>query len=193
MPRVRHTHDRHDTNQYDRASGIWRSERSIACIPANQKPSAGVIRTLWRQNKVGGHMCAECTTPDTLLALGKQSQGDERMLRSNDQFNTTTYGFSDRLRSPDGCHDILLINPNEMAPRGLDEGRVVTDECAVDDEFDRLVHGLKATAFDLPDICIVAYCPETNAIVQLDYHDQLSRTPVYKGVPIRIRPQGAYL
>uniref|UniRef100_UPI001E61C52B FdhF/YdeP family oxidoreductase n=1 Tax=Microvirga roseola TaxID=2883126 RepID=UPI001E61C52B len=70
---------------------------------------------------------AQFTAPETLTALGEPPQEEEFTLitlRSNDQFNTTIYGFSDRLRGLSGSRDILLINPEEMGRRGLSEGQV---------------------------------------------------------------------
>lgn len=136
---------------------------------------------------------AQITTPDTLSALGTVPQGDQMTLitlRSNDQFNTTIYGFSDRLRGLEGSRDILLINPEEIARHGLSEGQMVTVETVFDDGHARAVHGLKVTAFDLPDTCVAAYYPEANPLVPLSYNDKLSKTPAAKGVPVRIRPQG---
>ena len=43
-------------------------------------------------------------------------------LRSNDQFNTTIYGYSDRLRGIEGTRDVLLMNPEDIAAAGLDDG-----------------------------------------------------------------------
>lgn len=135
---------------------------------------------------------AQFTTPETLSALGEPPEGDEVTLvtlRSNDQFNTTIYGFSDRLRGLEGSRDIVLINPEEMARHGLSEGELVTLECAIDDGHERVVHGLRVVPYDLPDTCVAAYYPETNPLVPVDYHDELSDTPAYKGVPVRIRAE----
>ena len=48
---------------------------------------------------------AEFTVPDTLTSIGfEDAPGRYRLLtmRSNDQFNTTIYGMSDRLRGIEG-------------------------------------------------------------------------------------------
>ncbi len=136
---------------------------------------------------------AQFTAPEVLTALGLPPEGEELTLvtlRSNDQFNTTIYGFSDRLRGLSGPRDILLINPEEMGRRGLSEGQVVTLECAVEDGVERVVRGLKIVPYDLPDACVAAYYPEANPLIPVNYHDELSKTPAYKGVPIRIRTDG---
>jgi len=135
---------------------------------------------------------AQFTAPEALTALGESPEGEEITLitlRSNDQFNTTIYGFSDRLRGLSGPRDILLINPEEMGRRGLSEGQVVTLECAVEDGIERVVQGLKVVPYDLPDACVAAYYPEANPLIPVGYHDELSKTPAYKGVPVRIRAE----
>lgn len=136
---------------------------------------------------------AQFTAPVVLTALGEPPEGEEITLitlRSNDQFNTTIYGFSDRLRGLSGPRDILLINPEEMGRRGLSEGQVVTLECAVEDGIERVVQGLRIVPYDLPDACVAAYYPEANPLIPVGYHDELSKTPAYKGVPVRILTEG---
>ena len=39
---------------------------------------------------------------------------------------------------------------------------------------------------DTPRGCIAAYYPEANPLVPLSLHDQASKTPAYKGVPVWI-------
>ncbi|MAM88948.1 MAG: formate dehydrogenase [unclassified Hahellaceae] len=132
---------------------------------------------------------AEFTAPKVLTALGElPGEGQYTMitLRSNDQFNTTVYGYTDRLRGLEGSRYIVLINPKEMADAGLSEGQMVTLESAVDDGVERRVADMKVTAYDLPDGCVATYYPEANPLVPLEYHDQESKTPAYKGVPVRI-------
>ncbi len=132
---------------------------------------------------------AEFTLPTTLSALGQEPEAETMTLvtlRSNDQFNTTIYGFSDRLRGLEGGRDIVLISPAEMERLGLSEGQRVTLACAVEDGERREVAGLKVTAYDLPEACVAGYYPELNPLVPLGYHEERSQTPAYKGVPVRI-------
>ncbi|WP_370286392.1 FdhF/YdeP family oxidoreductase [Pseudooceanicola nanhaiensis] len=133
---------------------------------------------------------ARFTVPTTLSALGQEPEAAELMtlvtLRSNDQFNTTIYGFSDRLRGLEGSRMIVLVNRDEMARLGLAEGQLVTLECAVEDGRERRVPGLKVTAYDLPPKCVAGYYPELNPLVPLGYHEKNSQTPAYKGTPVRI-------
>ncbi len=133
---------------------------------------------------------AHFTAPHTLCALGEPPEDGELTLvtvRSNDQFNTTIYGYDDRLRGIRDRRDVLMISPREMERRGLVADQVVTVESAVEDGVERLSPPLRVTPYDLPDGCVTAYYPEINPVIPLHYHEELSKTPAYKGVPVRIR------
>jgi molybdopterin-dependent oxidoreductase alpha subunit len=132
---------------------------------------------------------AEFTTPEGMNALGRALQPDEMTLvtlRSNDQFNTTIYGFHDRLRGIDGCRDVVLINPEEARRLGLSEEQRVTLRSATDDGVERVLGGLRLVLYDLPDGCVGAYYPEANGLVPLALREKLSHTPAYKGAPVRV-------
>ena len=45
-------------------------------------------------------------------------------LRSNDQFNTTVYGYSDRFRGIEGTRMVVLMNRDDIDRLGLEEGRL---------------------------------------------------------------------
>jgi anaerobic selenocysteine-containing dehydrogenase len=133
---------------------------------------------------------AEFTCPTVMSALGVgDAPGRFHLItmRSNDQFNTTIYGFSDRLRGIEGSRLVLLINPADMAREGLAEGDTVTLVSDAGDGMIREVAGLMVTPFSLPDGCIGGYYPEMNPLVPLWLHDEASKTPASKGVPVRIR------
>lgn len=137
---------------------------------------------------------AEFTAPTTITSLGEDAgvtgPDPARMtlitLRSNDQFNTTIYGYSDRLRGLEGSRDVVLINRNEMRRLGLEDGQIVSLTCDIKDGIERIVSGLKVTAYDLPAGCVAGYYPELNPLVPLSYHEKHSKTPAYKGTPVRI-------
>lgn len=134
---------------------------------------------------------AQFTIPTTLSALGVENAvGSSTMtlvtLRSNDQFNTTIYGFSDRLRGLEGSREIVLISRDEMARLGLTEGQSVSLVCAIYDGHLRRVDGLTVTPYDLPPGCVAGYYPELNPLVPLSYHEKNSQTPAYKGTPVKI-------
>ena len=134
---------------------------------------------------------AEFTSPTVMSALGVgDAPGRYHLItmRSNDQFNTTIYGFSDRLRGLEGSRTILLINPADMSRAGLKEGDIVSLISDAGDEMHREVPGLRVTSFNLPDGCVGGYYPEMNVLIPLWYHDKASKTPASKGVPVRIQP-----
>jgi len=132
---------------------------------------------------------AEFTVPAGLSAIGvpdKPGRWRLMTLRSNDQFNTTIYGYSDRLRGIEGTRDVLLMHPDEIAAAGLNEGQRVSLVSDADDGEHRRVDGLTVTAFDLPRGTLAGYYPELNPLIPLWYHDKLSKTPAAKGVPVKI-------
>jgi molybdopterin-dependent oxidoreductase alpha subunit len=132
---------------------------------------------------------AEFTVPSGLSAVGVPDKpGRWRLitLRSNDQFNTTIYGLSDRMRGVEGTRAALLMSPDEIAAAGLQEGQTVSLVSDADDGEHRQVDGLTVTPFDLPRGTLGGYYPELNPLVPLGYHEELSKTPAYKGVPVRI-------
>jgi len=132
---------------------------------------------------------AEFTVPTNMTAFGvDDAPGRWRLItmRSNDQFNTTIYGYSDRLRGIEGTRDVLLMNPEDIEAAGLKEGQVVGLASDAGDGVDRQVDGLKVTPFLLPRGCLGSYYPEMNPLIPLWYHDEGSQTPAAKAVPVRI-------
>jgi len=133
---------------------------------------------------------AEFTTPTTLTSTGfGDAPGRYRLItmRSNDQFNTTIYGLSDRLRGIEGTRDVLLMNPEDIARAGLTDGQMVSLVSDADDGVHREVGPLKTVPFNLPDGCVGSYYPEMNPLIALSHHDEKSKTPANKSVPVRIQ------
>ncbi|MBI0536563.1 formate dehydrogenase [Roseomonas sp. KE2513] len=131
------------------------------------------------------------TPPKVMSSTGfEDAPGRYRLItmRSNDQFNTTIYGYSDRLRGIEGTRNVMLINPEEMRRAGLHEGQVVSLVSDAGDGIEREVHGLVVMPFSLPDGCLGAYYPEMNPLMPVTHHDEHSKTPAAKSVPVRIRP-----
>ena len=131
------------------------------------------------------------TTPKTMTAVSfADKPGRYRLItmRSNDQFNTTIYGYSDRMRGVEGTRDVLLINPNDMARAGLHEGQVVSLVGDWEDGVHREVFGLVVTPFSLPDGCVGSYYPEMNPLIPIWHHDEQSKTPSAKSVAVQIKP-----
>jgi len=134
------------------------------------------------------------TVPQALRANGFEDRpGRYRLmtLRSNDQFNTTIYGYSDRMRGIEGTRDVLLISREEMEAAGLKEGETVRLVTDVDDGYRRELGGLKVTPFDLPRDTVATYYPEANVLVPVTHFDRLSKTPAGKSVPVRIERETA--
>lgn len=135
---------------------------------------------------------AAFAVPKSISAVGLQdAPGRYRLvtLRSNDQFNTTIYGYSDRMRGIEGTREVLLISPEEMHRAGLEKGQVVSLISDAEDGVKREVRGLTVTPFALPKGCVAGYYPELNPLIPLWYHDVESKTPASKGVPVRIVAQ----
>ena len=113
-------------------------------------------------------------------------------LRSNDQFNTTVYGYSDRFRGVDGTRMVVFMNPDDIARLGFAEGDRIELHTALEGTTDRYVSGLRIVAYAIPQGCCAAYYPEANPLFPLGHHDQRSKTPSYKLVPVLpTRPSAA--
>lgn len=129
------------------------------------------------------------TTPDRLNALAfEDADGRFRLvtMRSNDQFNTTIYGYSDRFRGIEGTRDVVLMCEEDIAAAKLEEGQVVTLASDFEDGVRRQLGGLTVRKHHLPRGTIAAYYPECNVLNAIDHHDQMSKTPASKAIPVRI-------
>jgi molybdopterin-dependent oxidoreductase alpha subunit len=132
---------------------------------------------------------AEFTTPTTLDAADlDRRNGRFRLitLRSNDQFNTTVYGLSDRLRGIEGERTIVMMSPKDMKAAGVEAGQRIALVTDLDDGFARRVAGLKVVPYDLPEGALCGYFPELNALAPLSRYDLASHTPAAKAIPVRI-------
>lgn len=132
---------------------------------------------------------AQFTAPEMLAATDvADADGRYRLvtLRSNDQFNTTIYGYSDRLRGIEGKRDVLLISRADLAQAGLRAGQRVALVGDAGDGIARRVEGLELVPYDLPRGTIVGYYPELNPLIAVSHHDRTSKTPASKAVPVRI-------
>lgn len=107
-------------------------------------------------------------------------------LRSNDQFNTTIYGYRDRFRGIEGTRMVVLLNREDMARLGVAEGQEVTLETMADDGVERRVAGLRVVPYEIPAGCCAAYYPECNPLIPLWQHAEKSKVPAAKSVPVRL-------
>ena len=129
------------------------------------------------------------TTPGELSSLGFEDRpGRYRLvtLRSNDQFNTTIYGYSDRFRGIEGTRDVLMMNPEDIGIAGLREGELVRLVTDIGTDQYRSLGGLKLTPYNIPRGTVASYYPECNVLVPISHHDELSKTPASKSVPVRV-------
>ncbi|HEY5072147.1 MAG TPA: FdhF/YdeP family oxidoreductase [Caulobacteraceae bacterium] len=136
---------------------------------------------------VGGK--ANFFVPSSLSATGFADRDDVfrlMTLRSNDQFNTTVYGYDDRLRGVSGTRDVVFINAVDMERLGIAEGQLVGLAAAGVDVVHREKRGLRATRYDIPQGCLGAYYPECNVLIPLSHHAEQSMTPAAKSVPVRL-------
>ncbi|HET8898766.1 MAG TPA: molybdopterin dinucleotide binding domain-containing protein, partial [Rhodanobacteraceae bacterium] len=127
--------------------------------------------------------------PPALVATGfADAPGRFRLMtiRSNDQFNTTVYGYDDRFRGIKGTREVVLMNIDDIRRNDLTEGQIVTLASDADDGVERQVGGLRVVAFDLPRGCLAAYYPECNPLIPLNHHTVQSKLPAAKSVPVRI-------
>ena len=128
--------------------------------------------------------------PTSLSATGfEDAEGVLRLitLRSNDQFNTTIYGYEDRFRGVSGTREIVFMHAADMKRHSLAEGDRVTLVTHANDGVHREVSGLRVVAYNIPRGCIGAYYPECNPLIPVWHHAEESKVPAAKSIPVRIR------
>ena len=81
-------------------------------------------------------------------------------LRSNDQFNTTVYGYSDRYRGVEGTRMVAFMNPDDIVRLGLTEGEHVNLVTALQDDVKREVKRFRIVSYPVARGCVAAYFPE---------------------------------
>ncbi|MES2337537.1 MAG: FdhF/YdeP family oxidoreductase [Pseudomonadota bacterium] len=149
----------------------------------------------WKGNKAAERVWqtesgkAEFLVPPTLSATGfDDAEGRYRLmtLRSNDQFNTTIYGYHDRFRGVKGTRDVLFMHTADIAAEGLSDGQIVALESDAGDGIVRRREGLIVTPYAIPRGCLGAYYPEANVLMPVEHHAEGSHVPAAKSVPVRI-------
>ena len=106
-------------------------------------------------------------------------------LRSNDQFNTTVYGYDDRFRGVKGTRAVLFMNADDLDRMGLADGDSVDLTTDADDVV-RRVKGLRIVAYGIPPGNCAGYYPELNPLIPLWHHDEQAKTPAAKAIPVRV-------
>ena len=111
-------------------------------------------------------------------------------LRSNDQFNTTVYGYDDRFRGIKNTRKVVLMNRSDIDRLGLKVGQLVTLTTVADDGVDRRLPGMIVVAYDLPLGCVGGYYPECNVLMPIWHYAAGSKTPAAKSIPVTIHSDG---
>lgn len=120
----------------------------------------------------------------TPLPAGRKDEHWPYMLasiRSEGQFNSIIYEEHDSYRGTDTRWAILL-NPDDMNALGVLHGSHV-NIVSRHGRMDRVV----VFPFALPRGNVMAYYPEANVLIGRE-HDQRSKTPAFKSVPVRLEP-----
>ena len=108
-------------------------------------------------------------------------------LRSNDQFNTTIYGYDDRFRGIHGTRMVVLMNRDDMERLGLHEGVLATLATSSKDGVKREMSGFRVTPYNIPTGCVATYYPEANVLVPVWHYAEGSKVPAAKSVPVTVR------
>ncbi len=136
------------------------------------------------------------TTPSgkarfTVHALPQRKLGKGELLmmtvRSHDQYNTTIYGLDDRYRGLSGDRRVVLVNRDDLAGLGLEDGQMVDITSHFRGET-RTARRFVALAYDIPRGCACTYFPEANALVPARQVAHTSNTPASKSVVITLSP-----
>lgn len=109
-------------------------------------------------------------------------------IRSHDQYNTTIYGLDDRYRGVFGGRNVVFMNPDDMAERGIEGDSTVELVSLAVAGGQRTLPGLRVRPCEMPRGSIAAYYPETNDLIPLDHVDPRCKTPAVKSVPVLVRP-----
>lgn len=107
-------------------------------------------------------------------------------IRSHDQYNTTVYGLDDRCQGVLGRRDVVFMNQEDLANRGLADGDQIEICGLLGDEESHSIGGLTAVAYDIPRGSVAGYHPEMNPVMSLSRFDPQSGTPSYTGVPVTV-------
>ncbi|OBZ93382.1 CbbBc protein [Pararhizobium polonicum] len=163
--------DFHDFNARIRQPGGFRLD-----IPASHRQwrtASGKAEFL-----VGQALGGEEADPDMLILT---------TLRSHDQYNTTIYGLDDRYRGVFGRRDVIFMNKDDLARRGLADGdRIDVTSAAGGNTPPQTVRGYTVVAYDIPQGAIAGYYPEMNRVIGLSDYDKNSGTPSYKSAPVMV-------
>lgn len=137
---------------------------------------------------------AQFASPTGLTALRPEHLDDDTVmqlmtLRSNDQFNTTVYGYEDRFRGVSGTRQVVFMNETDMQRLGVAEGDCVDLHTALEENTPRRVGALSVVPYDIPQGCCAAYYPECNVLLPVWHHAETARVPAGKSIPVKVAPK----
>lgn len=161
---------------------IWNGSVLQSIIP--QLVFMGAVSSLavLTHGRIFGEKIPLNTAPFTLFGL---ALAIFLAFRSHDQYNTTIYALDDRYRGVFGRRDVLFMNEDDMAARGIEHGDLVDIETVSANRQLRL-NSITAIAYNIAPGSVAAYYPEANVLVPLDFIDKESGTPSYKSVPVHV-------
>ncbi|AIR90912.1 FdhF/YdeP family oxidoreductase [Pseudomonas cremoricolorata] len=124
--------------------------------------------------------------PDTRVDADRRDVLNLMTLRSNDQFNTTIYGYEDRFRGVSGTRSVLFLNRSDVVRLGFAAGDWVSVRTAIEPQVRREVGPLQILVYDIPEGCAAGYYPECNPLVPLWHHAERSKVPAAKSIPVTL-------
>ncbi len=128
----------------------------------------------------------------TLQSIPQDPRKGEELLmmtlRSHDQYNTTIYGWDDRYRGIYGGRQIIMMNPEDIQERGLNDGDQVNITSYFEGE-ERQVKGFKIVTQSIPKGCVATYFPEANPLVPARQSARISNTPASKSIVVTVAAQ----
>jgi molybdopterin-dependent oxidoreductase alpha subunit len=111
-------------------------------------------------------------------------------LRSNGQFNTTVYEYTDRYRGVEGTRMVVFMNGDDVRRLGLKKGDTIDLTTAFADNVQRAVKGFEVVPYPIAAGCVASYFPEATPLIPLWHRDESSHTPSYKFLPVRVSKSG---
>nr|WP_316502588.1 molybdopterin dinucleotide binding domain-containing protein [Paeniglutamicibacter gangotriensis] len=148
----------------------------LASIPLalNDMGPVWAAKTLLRMNQKDGFDCPSCAWPDPphretaefcgngvqgRVLGGRSADGAPRILgreprsgvlRSHDQFNTTTYSLNDKYRGVHKGRNVLFVNAADLAALGLADGSYADVHSVAPDRVDRVLRRLRIISYPRP-------------------------------------------
>ena len=107
-------------------------------------------------------------------------------VRSHEQWNTTIYSNDDRYRRVKNIREIVFMNADDMAERGISRGDAVHIVATSKDGSRRSVDGFRVVDYDLPRGSATGYMPELNVLIGPADYSELSHQPLMKGIMVHI-------